>query len=79
MKPSLASYWLSKFNPLHVLTLNRKRISDGLMMYETDNANNPITFRFYTDEGKAQYSLSRSEAAYLASLLEDFLEKGQQP
>lgn len=79
MKPSLASYWLSKFNPLRVLTLNRKRISDGLMMYETDNANNPITFRFYTDEGKAQYSLSRSEAAYLASLLEDFLEKGQQP
>lgn len=79
MKPNLTSYWLSKFSPLRVLTLNRKRISDGLMMYETDNANNPITFRFYTDEGKAQYSLSRSEAAYLASLLEDFLEKGQQP
>ncbi|MEH6644681.1 hypothetical protein [Sulfitobacter sp.] len=48
------------------------------MMYETDDAAKPVTFRFFTDEGKAQYSLTPREVAYLAKQLDDFLQKGPQ-
>lgn len=74
-----ASRWFAKFNPLRAETLDRKRIADGLMMYRTNDPDKPVTFRFYTDDGKAQYSLTRSETIYLTSQLDDFLKKGPLP
>ncbi|MBB3993322.1 hypothetical protein GGR95_000950 [Sulfitobacter undariae] len=58
-----ASRWFSMFSPFRASIQDRRWIAEGLMMYETDHATRPVTFRFYAEEGKAQYSLTRSETA----------------
>jgi hypothetical protein len=68
--------WLDSFNPFRTSELSRRRIAEGLMMYETDDEAKPITFRFTDGETKAQYSLTRSEIKYLATLLNEHLDKG---
>ncbi len=69
------SNWFEIFTVFRGSELKRSRIADGLMMYETDDANKPVTFRFSDGETRGQYSLTRSEAKYLANLLTEHLEK----
>lgn len=68
--------WFNRLNPFRADSVTITQVSSGLSIHETDDAERPMTFRFQTGDGTAQYSLTHRKTIQLASTLNAFLKKG---